>query len=75
MNKVQFIEGAGYCEPQKKGDLFANHLTVLDVLRPSAPKKKHKRKKETIQHLKDVARHEQLKKELSYEQNTTTQRV
>lgn len=75
MNKVQFIEGAGYCEPSKKGDKFANHLTVLDVLRPSAPKKKHKRKKETIQHLNDLLRYEQLKKELSYEINRTTEKV
>jgi len=75
MNKVQFIEGAGYCEPQKKGDLFGNRLTVLDVLRPIAPKKKHKRKKETIQHINDVLRYNQLKKELSYETNRTTEKV
>jgi hypothetical protein len=79
MKNVQFIEGANYCEnpSMKKGDLFANHLRVNGKGNSmnGGAKKKHRRKKETIQHLNDVLRYEQLKKELSYETNRTTQKV
>jgi len=77
MKNVQFIEGANYCENPliKKGDLFGNKLTCVDVFKSTRKEiKKHKRKKQTIQHINDVLRYEQLKKELSYETNSSTQK-
>lgn len=48
MKRVQFIEGASYCEPLiKKGDLFGNKLVVNGVGNTiiTVHKKRHKRKK------------------------------
>lgn len=58
MRNVQFIEGAGYCEPLKKGDVFGNSITIIDWRVPVQPqKKRHKRKKE----LNDFQKHKLLK--------------
>lgn len=71
MRNVQFIEGAGYCEPSKKGDLFGNKITIKDWIIPMQPqKKRHKRKKE----LNDFQKHKLLNN-LSYETNTSTQKI
>lgn len=78
MVKVQFIEGANYCENPlvKKGDLFGNKLTCVDVFKSTRKEtKKHKRKKETIDFKNQMLRREYLLNTLSNEINTSTQKI